>query len=348
MLSSGFTIGYNDLTLLRFLHCECTHTPVDEPSHLSRPRPPPPRGLYLFPAYLLLLTNCTLLELILYSSFPPFTCNLRFVRPGIVGYCFKDEGRSHSRTSANGVSRVEINVTLSEYRALQRAVVSEHRTEVRKKNFWEILRRFRREHLRGISVYPVQVMTWYIQDGEGMPSHTRICPTSSYPVEAARAEAYYTAPTAPSLFTREHAYLLFFSGGLGGRVSSSFEMWDYQDREFSNLSVDQAKVCSHDRLELEGTMDITREEVVRELAQSCAAPPGVVRFLVAADSDASHYDVGRGTDSDTSSAPPLPTALRHWNRLGRTHADSSQRGRTLASSSTRSASNEGALHPATS
>lgn len=96
----------------------------------------------------------------------------------MVGYCSKDEGRSHFRTTAKGVSRAEINLALAEYRALQRATVSETRTEVGKKNFFGVLQRFRKEHLRGISVSPVQLVAWYVQDGEGIPSHTWICPLS--------------------------------------------------------------------------------------------------------------------------------------------------------------------------
>ncbi|CBN76711.1 hypothetical protein Esi_0000_0510 [Ectocarpus siliculosus] len=138
---------------------------------------------------------------------------------GMVGDCSKDEGRSHFKTVTKGVSRTEVNIALTEYRTLQRSVVSELRTEIGKKNFWGVLRRFKQEHLRGISVSPVQLISWYINDGEGMPSHTWICPTSAFAMEAARADAYFTALMSPSLFTRKDAYLLFFSGGQGGRVS---------------------------------------------------------------------------------------------------------------------------------
>ena len=238
------------------------------------------------------------------------------VATGMVGYCSKDEGRSHYKTEAKCVSRTERNIALAEYRTLQRSVVSEYRTEVGKKNFWGVLRRFRQEHLRGISVSPVQLTTWYIQDGEGMPSSTWICPSSAFPMDAERSEAYFVALTCPRLFTRKHAYLLFFSGGQGGRVSSSFALWDHQDLEFSEMTVDQAKVCSHDRLELEGAMDVAREKIVRDLAASRGAPSGVLNFPVDADSDDEWVDVAAGS-------APTPTALRHYDSIGRTNADTS-------------------------
>ena len=245
-----------------------------------------------------------------------------FFNAGMVGYVSKDEGRSHYKTVTKGVSRTEVNISLAEYRTLQRSVVSELRTDVGKKNFWGVLRRFKQEHLRGISVSPVQLVVWYINDGEGMPSHTWICPTSAYAMEAARADAYFTALMSPSLFTRKDGYLLFFSGGHGGRVSSSFEKWDYQDREFSDMTVDQAKACSHARLELEGAMDIARERVMRDIAESHAAHAGVLNFPVHADSD----DEDDVVVDDTM---PQPTALRQWDRIGRAAADTSSESENL-------------------
>lgn len=46
----------------------------------------------------------------------------------MVGYVSKDEGKSHHRTHAENVTRAEISSSLAEYRTLQRAVVTEHRT----------------------------------------------------------------------------------------------------------------------------------------------------------------------------------------------------------------------------
>ncbi|CAN0315072.1 unnamed protein product [Ectocarpus sp. 6 AP-2014] len=108
---------------------------------------------------------------------------------GMVGYCSKDEGRSHFKTVTKGVSGTEVNIARAEYRTLQQSVVSELRSQ--------------QEHLRGISVSPVQLISWDINDGEGMPSHTWICPTSAFAMEAARADAYFTALISPSLFTRK-------------------------------------------------------------------------------------------------------------------------------------------------
>lgn len=44
----------------------------------------------------------------------------------------------------------------------------------------------------------------------------------------------------PSMFTGEYAHTLFFSGGQDGRISTSFPLWDAMDREFEDLTVDQA------------------------------------------------------------------------------------------------------------
>lgn len=236
----------------------------------------------------------------------------------MVGYCSKDEGRSHFKTAMKGISRSEVNVALSEYRAMQRAVVSDNRTEMGKKNFWGMLNRFRKEHLRGISVSPVLLTAWYIQDGEGVPSQTWICPSSAFPMDASRAEAFWIAMTCPSLFTRKHAYLLFFSGGPGGRISSSFDLWDQQDLEFADLSVDQAKACSHNRLTLEGEMDKAREKIVRDLAAARGAPSCAVDFPVTRESD--DESSSDGSASEPGPSTPQPTALRQ-RCLGRTSAD---------------------------
>lgn len=129
----------------------------------------------------------------------------------MVGYCSKDEGRSHFQTARKGVSRTEANVALAEYRKLQRAAVPENRIELGKKNFWSSLLHFRSESVRAISVSPVALVTWLIQDGEYIPGYAWVCPTSADAMEAVRAEAFYVAATCPRFFTRERAYVLFFS-----------------------------------------------------------------------------------------------------------------------------------------
>ncbi|CAM9659805.1 unnamed protein product, partial [Ectocarpus sp. 12 AP-2014] len=136
-------------------------------------------------------------------------------------------------------------------------------------------------------------------------------------MDAARADAYFTALMSPTLFNRQDGYLLFFSGGQGGRVSSSFQKWGHQDLEFNEMSVDQAKVCSHHRLELEGAMDMARERDVRELAESRCAPSDVTNFPLHPDSsDEDSVNIGHNT-------PPPPTARRQWGTIGRTAADTS-------------------------
>ncbi|CAM9204491.1 unnamed protein product, partial [Sphacelaria rigidula] len=65
------------------------------------------------------------------KSFEEWTPDLRLkidVKPlgnkqsfeAMVGYCSEDVGKSHFRTKLKGVSKTEVNVTLAEYRKLQR------------------------------------------------------------------------------------------------------------------------------------------------------------------------------------------------------------------------------------
>ena len=235
----------------------------------------------------------------------------------MVGYCSKDIGRSHFRTASKNVSRTEINVALAEYRKLQRQVVKDVRLELGKKNFWICLHRFRQEFLRPLTPSPVTTVTWMIQDGEYLPSYSWICPTSALPMDALRAEAYYVALVCPSLFRREHAYSLFFSGGPGGRVSESFELWDNQDAEWIELTCDQAKVHAGRRAEVEDSIDSVAELRNRRRASAAVAHrrmPGVPQYLVGPDSD-----------SDEEPPPPLrPSALVPTFRRGLgSHADGS-------------------------
>ncbi|CAN0385272.1 unnamed protein product [Pylaiella littoralis] len=104
-------------------------------------------------------------------------------------------------------------------------------------------------------------------------------------MDPARAEAYFTALMTPQLFTRAHAYVLFFSGGQGGRVSSSYELWDSMDRAFEDFTIDEAKVCSHDRIRVEGELDAARLRLARNIASQRCEAAGVLRFPVSQDSD---------------------------------------------------------------
>lgn len=157
------------------------------------------------------------------------------------------------------------------------------------------------------------LVQWLINDGEYLPSHSWICPSTAAPMDPARADAYWIAMLTPSQFTREHAHTLFFSGGQGGRISSSFPLWDAMDREFEDLTVDQAKACSHRRLEVQGAMDLGRERTARALASYQNEPSGVIR-----------YDLD--PDSDAASAPPPPPARAArpfdvFRTMGRSSAD---------------------------
>ncbi|CAM9298066.1 unnamed protein product [Sphacelaria rigidula] len=205
-----------------------------------------------------------------------------------VGYCSKDVGRGHFRTATMNVSRTEINVALAEYRKLQHQVVKDVRLELGKKNFWCCVRRFREEFLRPLTPSPVAILTWMVQDGEYLPSSSWICPTSAHPMEALRAEAYFVALVCPSLFRREHAYTLFFSGGSGGRVNESFALWDHQDAEWIELTCDQAKVHAGRRAEVADAVDAVRDLRNRRRASAAVADlrmPGVPNFPVGPDSD---------------------------------------------------------------
>lgn len=181
---------------------------------------------------------------------------------------------------------------------------------------------FRQEHFRGISVSPLQLAAWIIQDQQAAPASTWICPTSAYPMDPTRADAFSIALFSPSLFTREHAYLLFFSGGEGRRVSTSFEPWERQDRMFSEMTVDQAKVCSHDRLHLEGAMEEARARIARDLANSGGPSSPATALNVGQDSSDESGD-------DLHTPPTTPPARINWSRLGRTANDTSSASESL-------------------
>ncbi|CAM9204417.1 unnamed protein product, partial [Sphacelaria rigidula] len=91
-----------------------------------------------------------------------------------------------------------------------------------------------------------------------------------------------------TLFRREHAYSLFFSGGVGGRVSDSFALWDHQDAEWVELTADQAKVHASRRAEVVDAVDAVRVLRNRRRASAAIADsrlPGVPNFPVGPDSD---------------------------------------------------------------
>ncbi|CAB1101784.1 unnamed protein product [Ectocarpus sp. CCAP 1310/34] len=153
------------------------------------------------------------------------------------GQTFNRRGQVHFRTHAKNVSRPDINETLAEYRVLQRAV--------------------------GVEVSILQLMTWYIQPGLGMPSPTCVTPSGGWPMCPMRADAYMIALMTPELFPRKHCYSLFFSGGAG---------------EFEGMTHDQAKECSHKRMLLEGRLDQARAKAALEKVAarlSTGAVPGL-------------------------------------------------------------------------
>eukprot|EP00903_Cladosiphon_okamuranus_P009015 g8623.t1 len=176
---------------------------------------------------------------------------------GMVGYVLKDDVRSHFRTARKNVSREEANTALRDNRQRQRRMVKENRTEIGKKNIW----------------------------------------SSTAAMEAVRADAFWVAILTPALFTRQHSYILFFSGGQGGRVSTSFALWDMIDGEFEDLS---------------------RESSAREVATFTMEPPGVLRYAVDADSD-----VEGATSSHSAPTPPASRRMDLFASFGRSTSETS-------------------------
>ena len=86
------------------------------------------------------------------------------------------------------------------------------------------------------------------------------------------------------------------------------------------MTCDQAKVCSNDRLTLEGALNNAREDAARGVAAGAGQPVGVLRVPVAADSDA-------GNDQPDATAPctpfPRPQAVTNAERVARKDADTS-------------------------
>eukprot|EP00752_Nemacystus_decipiens_P017561 g15736.t2 len=188
-----------------------------------------------------------------------------------------DSGRGHFKTFRKNVTKTEANTALVGYRLLQRQAVKDNRVELGK-NFWPILMRFKEENVKALAVSPLMIAQWLI-NGE------------------------------------KHCYLLFFSGGYNGRTTTSFQLWDYMDREFEDMSADEAKVCSHNRLQLQGAMDLTRESVARELAvYRNSETDGAVRYEVDGDSDVEEPPI---PDPNRGRGCPEPSALRARDSLSR-------------------------------
>ncbi|CAN0141417.1 unnamed protein product [Ectocarpus sp. 13 AM-2016] len=240
----------------------------------------------------------------------------------MVGYCCKDSGKGHYKTFRKNVTKAEANTALTEYRALQRQTVKDNRVEWGKENFWSILHRFKQENIRALTVSPQLAAQWLVNDGEYLPSYSWICPTGNSGMVSEAADAYWVALLTPKLFTRKHAYVLFFSGGYSGRTTSSFALWDNIDREFEELSVDEAKVCSHDRLRVQGAMDLARERAAREMAAYRHEPDGVLRFAVDRDSD-EHDPLPAAPGQADCPAPRAVATRERLSTMVRTATDNS-------------------------
>lgn len=177
-----------------------------------------------------------------------------------------------------------------------------------------------KESLKALTISPQLAAQWLINDGEYLPSHTWICPTSAAGIVPEAADAYWVCALAPKLFTRRHTFDLFFSGGYSGRTTSSFRLWDYMDRAYEDLSVDQAKVCSHDRQRVEGALDLAREDAVRQAASFRDTPDGVLRYDVDADTDEDLPVIQNA--SSRACPPPSATVVRgRLSQLVRTSSD---------------------------
>ena len=171
---------------------------------------------------------------------------------------------------------------------------------------------------------PLLVAQWIINDGEYLPSPTFCVPTSAGGMVAEAADAYWVCCLTPKLFTRKHCYVLFFSGGYNGRTTTSYELWDYMDREFEDMTVDEAKVCSHNRLQVQGAMDLSRERDARDLAAyRTSETDGAVRYAVAADSDEEEPAIPNTSRSRGYPPPSAITARDTLSQLGRTSSDTS-------------------------
>lgn len=217
----------------------------------------------------------------------------------MVGYVSKDEGKSHHRTHAKNVTRAEISSSLAEYRTLQRAVVTEHRTELGKKNFYGLLRRYKLENFGGIEPSILLLTTWYIQAGLAMPAPSWVVPTGGYGMCPERSQAFVVAMMTPELFTRAHCYVLFWSGGQGGRATTSMELWDAMDCEFAGMTHEQAKQCSHNRLQVAGQLDHARAKTALDKAAASVASGAVPRL----SQDSSDSEGESGHDAEQRRRP---------------------------------------------
>ena len=98
----------------------------------------------------------------------------------------------------------------------------------------------------------------------------------------------------PELFTRAHCYVLFWSGGQGGRSTTSMELWDAMDCEFAGMTHEQAKQCFHNRLQVAGQLDHARAKTALDKAAASVASGAVPRL--SQDSSDSEGESGRDAE----------------------------------------------------
>lgn len=184
------------------------------------------------------------------------------------------------------------------------------------------------ENIRALMVSPVLAAQWLINDGEYLPSYSWVCPTGASGMVAEAADAYWCCLHTPARVSRKQAYCIFFSGGYGGRTTSSYQLWDHMDMEFDDLTVAEAKVCSHNRLSRQNAMDDARMATARGLAEYAVRPEGVLGYAVDADSDdGSDLPAPPANANSANGAEELtPSAVRlrqRLNSLVRTATDTS-------------------------
>ncbi|CAN0309690.1 unnamed protein product [Ectocarpus sp. 6 AP-2014] len=166
---------------------------------------------------------------------------------GMVGYCSKDEGRSHFKTVTKGVSGTEVNIARAEYRTLQQSVVSELRSQ--QEHFARDLRLTRAADLVGH------------QRRGGMPSHVDL-PDQRIRYGGRARDAYFTALISPPLFTRKGRLLAL----LLRRAGRAREL------VLREVGLPGPRGSRDDGRPGEGVlptaMDIAREHIMRDIAVS--------------------------------------------------------------------------------
>lgn len=157
------------------------------------------------------------------------------------------------------------------------------RIDITKKTLWVFVHQMLVEDMRSLRPSVLMLATWLVQRGKHVPHHSWA--TSAYgPCSSEAAKALFLAIAFPKEFTRQDAYILFFSGKQ--RDSIMMIEWDHVDARFLDMTFDNVKAYA-ERVHI--------LSVVGERENS-----------ILADIDHVEAEVGENSSDDDDDPPPPP------------------------------------------